>query len=121
MTWTVVYHDAFIPEFNRLSQDVQDHILARSHMLESIGPALGRPTVDTLKGSKHSNMKEIIFYASDGAWRVAFAFDAERNAVLLVAGDKAGMSQDKFYKGLIQKADKRYEEHLAAIEKRRKK
>jgi hypothetical protein len=50
--------------------------------------------------------------ADGGVWRVAFAFDPERNAVLLVAGDKSGASEKKFYKRLIEKADKRYKEHL---------
>jgi hypothetical protein len=59
-------------------------------MLEQFGPHLGRPHVDTLQGSRHSNMKELRFTAADGVWRVAFAFDPERHAILLVAGDKSG-------------------------------
>jgi hypothetical protein len=57
-------------------------------------------------------MKEMRFDAADGVWRVAFAFDLDRRAILLVAGDKSGGSQQKFYKTLIQKADKRFEQHL---------
>jgi hypothetical protein len=70
------------------------------------------PEVDTLNESKYANMKELRFKADGGVWRVAFAFDPERNAVLLVAGDKSGTSEKKFYKRLIEKADKRYKEHL---------
>jgi hypothetical protein len=73
---------------------------------------LGRPEVDTLNESKYANMKELRFKADGGVWRVAFAFDPERNAILLVAGDKSGASEKKFYKRLIEKADKRYKEHL---------
>jgi len=53
--------------------------------------------------------------ADDGVWRVAFAFDTERQAILLVAGDKSGVSQKRFYKRLIAKADNRFDEHLAAL------
>jgi hypothetical protein len=58
-------------------------------------------------------MKELRFNADDGVWRVAFAFDPERQAILLVAGDKAGVAQKRFYKGLIARADKRFDEYLA--------
>jgi hypothetical protein len=68
--------------------------------------------VDTLNDSKYANMKELRFRAGSDVWRVAFAFDPERNAILLVAGDKSGVSGKKFYKRLIEKADKRYKEHL---------
>ena len=57
-------------------------------------------------------MKEIRFSAADGVWRVAFAFDPKREAILLVAGDKSGGSEDKFYKRLLKKADERYRQHL---------
>jgi hypothetical protein len=57
-------------------------------------------------------MKELRFKAGGGVWRVAFAFDPERAAILLVAGDKSGVSEKKFYQRLIDKADKRYKEHL---------
>jgi hypothetical protein len=57
-------------------------------------------------------LKELRFKAGGGVWRVAFAFDPERAAILLVAGDKSGVSESKFYKRLIDKADKRYKERL---------
>ncbi len=75
-----------------------------------------RPDVDTLKDSDYANMKELRFRADGGVWRVAFAFDPRRNAILLIAGDKSGVSESKFYKRLIDKADKRYKEHLETLE-----
>jgi hypothetical protein len=57
-------------------------------------------------------MKELRFKADGGVWRVAFAFDPRRNVVILVAGDKSGASEKRFYKRLIEKADKRYKQHL---------
>ena len=84
MPWTVRNHDDFDPEFDGLPLEVQDELLAMTALLEVYGPALGRPHADTLAGSKHANMKELRFKAADGVWRVAFAFDPERQAILLV-------------------------------------
>jgi len=112
--------DEFEPEFDALREDVQTEILALSIVLEEFGPQLGRPHVDTLKGSRHANMKELRFSAADGEWRVAFAFDPRRRAILLVAGDKAGVGGKRFYRELIRKADARYDAHLAYLKKERK-
>lgn len=86
-------------------------------VLERFGAELGRPQVDTLKGAKHANMKELRFRADDGVWRVAFAFDPQRKAVLLVGGDKSGGNERKFYKALIMSADARFDRHLVALQK----
>ena len=98
MIWTVLLHDDFADE------------------LAEFGPNLGRPTVDTLKGTSHANMKEMRFNWMGEVWRVAFAFDPQRQAVLLVGGDKGGADQKRFYKRLITVADNRYSEHLAALD-----
>ena len=90
MKRVVLIHEDFDPEFNVLPEDVQDELLAHARMLQKFGPTLGRPWVDTLKGSHHANMKELRFKAADGVWRVAFAFDPERRAILLVCGDLIG-------------------------------
>lgn len=82
---------------------------------------MGRPRVDTLKGSRHANMKEIRFSATDGEWRVAFAFDTRREAIPLVAGDKSGSSERRFYRRLVRKADERFEAHLDRLKERGKK
>ena len=75
---------------------------ARSALLEEFGPQLGRPYADTLDGSRHANMKELRFTADDGVWRVAYAFDPDREAILLIAGGKSGKSTTRFYKRLIE-------------------
>jgi hypothetical protein len=118
--WTVEMAAEFEPEFDALHEDVQTEILALSLVLEEFGPHLGRPRVDTLKGSRHANMKELRFSAADGEWRVAFAFDPRRSAILLMAGDKSGVSQKRFYRELIRKADGRFDAHLARLRKERK-
>jgi len=115
MKWIVQFGDEFEPEFGRLHEDVRLEILALALLLKEFGPQLGRPRVDTLKGSRHKNMKELRFDAADGVWRVAFAFDTARKAILLVAGDKSGGSEKLFYRGLIRKADGRFSAHLARL------
>lgn len=115
MTWTVLFHDAFDTEFSDLKEDLQDELLAHARLLAEFGPNLGRPTVDTLKGSRHTHMKELRFSWNGRVWRVAFAFDPQRQAILLVGGDKGGADQRRFYKRLINVADERYDEHLGTL------
>jgi hypothetical protein len=115
MSWTVLFHDAFAAEFNGLGKGLQDELLAHALLLREFGPSLGRPTVDTLKGSKHSNMKELRFGWENGVWRVAFAFDPQRQAILLAGGDKGGADQKHFYKRLISVANERFDEHLEML------
>jgi hypothetical protein len=120
VAWTVEMADEFEPEFDALHVEVQDELLALSRLLQQFGPQLGRPRVDTLNGSRHANMKELRFSAADGEWRVAFAFDAKRKAILLVAGDKSGVGQKRFYRELVRKADCRFDAHLARTKRERK-
>ena len=113
--WAVRIAEEFQPEFDNLRKDVRIEILALSRLLQQFGPQLGRPQVDTLKGSRHANMKEARFSAANGEWRLAFAFDPKRRAMLLVAGDKSGSSARRFYRALISKADERFDRHLARL------
>lgn len=115
MAWKVEFHQDFLPEFQMLVQSTRLELLAHARLLEEFGPSLGRPRVDTLKGSRYSNMKELRFNAENSVWRVAFAFDPQRKAILLVAGDKSGASQRRFYQRLIHIADQRFERHLDEI------
>jgi hypothetical protein len=111
----VGFHPEFDPEFMGFSETVQQMILSRAELLRAFGPQLCRPQVDTLNGSKHPNMKELRFRADDGVWRIAFAFDMKRRAILLVGGDKSGVSQDKFYSDLIEIADRRFDRHQREV------
>ena len=120
VSWVVEIGDEFKPEFFALLEDVRMEILALARLLQQFGPQLGRPRVDTLHGSRHANMKELRFSAADGEWRVAFAFDPKRKAILLVAGDKSGVSKKRFYRELIRKAEERFDAHLTRLEKERK-
>lgn len=113
--WEVVFHEDFDKEFEAFDEKLQDEILAHAILLRDFGPTLGRPTVDTLKGSAHANMKELRFDREGEVWRVAFAFDPKRRAVLLVGGDKAGVDKKRFYKRFISVADERFDGHLSSL------
>jgi hypothetical protein len=112
MQWQVKFAEEFDPEFDELDELVQDELLAKAKLLEAFGPELGRPHVDTLKASRHANMKELRFNVGGGVWRVAFAFDPERSAMILVAADKAGVKERRFYRRLLKIADERFGNHL---------
>ncbi len=119
MNWLVHVHDEFADEWVALDSDVKSELAAHVNLLAMFGPSLGRPRVDTLKGSMFDNMKELRFSAGGGVWRVAFAFDPERKAVILVAGDKRGTNERRFYAKLISTADRRFAAHVATLKKRR--
>lgn len=112
MNWEVGFHPEFSQEFDSLVSEVRVKLLAHANLLEVFGPLLGRPHADTLNGSRHANMKELRFTAAGGIWRVAFAFDPQRKAILLVAGDKSGSADKRFYNRFIKKADERFDSHL---------
>jgi hypothetical protein len=119
--WDVGFSDEFDREFDELLAEVQDELLAQLEVVRKFGPTAKRPRVDTLSGSKHANMKELRFDAAGGVWRVAFAFDPDRSAIVLVAGDKSGIAnEERFYKRLIKKADARFDAHLERIKARKR-
>ncbi len=113
--WRVATTDDFDSWFADLPQASQTEIIAKVNLLKVLGPQLGRPHADTLKGSKHANMKELRARTKDHVLRIAFAFNPARSAILLVGGNKSGTSQGRFYKLLIAKADELYDAHLAAL------
>lgn len=121
MAWEVRFYEEFEPEFDVLPEAVQDELFAHAKLLQQFGPHLGRPRADTLKGSRHANMKELRFDAEGGVWRVAFAFDPARRGILLVCGDKSGGGEKRFYRALIRTADRRFDTHLAKIKQQGRK
>ena len=101
MGWVVEIGDEFEPEFDELPEHVQTEILTLSRPLQHLRPQIGRLRVGTRKYSHDATMKELRFSATDGRWRVAFAFDPKRQAVLRVAGDESGASGKRFYRRRI--------------------
>jgi hypothetical protein len=109
------FHEEFDLEFQALNEDLQDEFLAHAKLLQEFGPQLGRPVVDTLKGSKHANMKELRFEWKREVWRVAFAFGS-KTASHSARGRRQGRSRQKrFYDRLIATADRRFDGYLAAL------
>ena len=115
MAWTIEFHDAFAEEFRGWRHDVQRAAATVIATLQLLGPTLGRPHADTLKGSRHANMKELRLSLGDGEWRIAYAFDPRRHGILLVGASKSGVTSDRFYRRLIATADSRFDAHLAAL------
>ena len=115
--WTIELHIAVRAEIAVLPTPVRKALGTALLAVEIDGPNLGRPTVDTLKGSRHANMKELRFDEDDGVWRFAFAFDPARRAVVLVGGDKQGENQRRFYRWLIETADARFDAHLEGMKR----
>jgi hypothetical protein len=118
MAWSIQFDDLFFIEATSFETTVRAELAACLILLGEFGPALKRPHCDTLKGSRHANMKELRFNADDGVWRVAFAFDPKRNAIMLVAGDKSGVNEKRFYRQLIATADDRFDAHLALLKRK---
>jgi hypothetical protein len=118
--WTVAFHPELTGEIDALPRNAAKKLAECLLALAQLGPQLGRPLVDTLKGSRFANMKELRFTA-DGVWRFAFAFDPKRKAILLAAMDKSGVNQARAYAELIAKADRRFADHLVRLETERKK
>ena len=101
-----------------LDQSSYEQVVAALELLGERGPQLGRPLVDTVKASRHRNMKELRPGSSGRSeLRVLFAFDPERKAILLVAGNKAGRWK-QWYKDNIPIADDRFDAHLAGLDGR---
>jgi len=118
MAWVVEFHEEYLAEFRTESVIVQKAVLVAAGYLQHSGPQLKRPYSDTLNGSSYPNMKELRITISDGEWRVAYAFDPQRKAILLTGASKSGVGQKDFYKKLIHAADRRYANHLAHLKKK---
>ena len=110
--WEIEYTDQWGCWWQQLSEGDQERVRAALEILEQVGPALGRPLVDTLARSRLPNLKEL--RPRGGYLRVLFAFDARRVAILLLGGDKRGR-WSAWYAEAIPAAERLYEEHLAQL------
>lgn len=113
--FVVEFADEFGEWWHGLNLDEQESVARGIDRLEEYGPALGRPDVDTLKGSRFPNMKELRVQHQGRPFRVFFAFDPRRCAMLLIGGDKTG--NDRFYEVMVPKADAIYVQHLREIDR----
>lgn len=114
MTWEVEVSDEFRDWYEALDAEEQDSVTYSVDLLHFSGPDLGRPYVDSVQGSRHSNMKELRVQHKGRPWRVLFAFDPRRKAYLVLAGDKTGNS--RWYEINVPRADAIYDRHLREIQ-----
>jgi hypothetical protein len=114
MRWEVEYTYQFEDWYEALEDKMQDGIISAVEHLELYGPGLGRPLVDTVKGSRHSHLKELRPLV--GSVRILFAFDPRRMAILLLGGDKTNQ-RDTWYDKMIPIADQLYDEHLEELKR----
>lgn len=114
MEWNVIFDPDFRVWFYQQEQGLQDEAFAVIKILEEFGPQLGRPRVDTIKASNFNNMKELRIQFQGEPWRILFAFDPKRQAILLVGGNKTG--KKRWYKENVPIADQRYTQYLEILE-----
>jgi hypothetical protein len=110
--WEVNNTEEYGAWFLQQSEDDQAIIRSRVFLLAEHGPQLGRPYADTLKGSSLSNLKELRAKTEAHVFRVAYLFDSEQKALLLIGGDKKGKNEKRFYKNLIKEAEQIYRLYL---------
>jgi hypothetical protein len=113
MEWSVIFDERFSAWLDAQEEDLQDEIAANLKVLQEDGPALGRPRVDRVRGSAFENLKELRVQYHGAPYRILFAFDFRRQAVLLVGGCKAG--DKRWYKTNVPIADKRFKQHLEEL------
>ena len=114
MTW-IVDMELVAGWLASLDRDSREQVVAAVELLEEHRPHLGRPLVDSVLGSRHKNLKELRPGSSGRSeLRLLFAFDPERSAILLVAGDKAG-AWKRWYRRSIPIADDLYDAHLRTV------
>ncbi len=113
MAFPVEFTDEFGEWWNGLTEGEQDAIDFSVHLLEELGPALRRPHADAIHGSKYINMRELRCQYQGRPYRVLYAFDPRRTAILLIGGDKTG--KPGWYKEFVPRADRIYAQHLNEI------
>lgn len=115
MTWEVRLTDEFEAWFLALSDTEQVDVLAMLDVLEIMGPTLGRPQADTLKGTARvKNLKELRIQHAGKPYRVFYAFDPLRRAVVLCGGRKDGRRDKQFYRRMIKLAEAEFEKYLSS-------
>ena len=115
MTWIVEATDEFSVWFLELGAGVQDDIDRVVGLLEAKGPQLPFPFSSGITGSRHAHLRELRVQSGGEPYRVFYAFDPRRTAILLIGGCKTG--DDRFYERMIPLADDLYDEYLAELRK----
>jgi hypothetical protein len=114
MAWDVEFTDEFGEWWETLSEGEQIDVDAAVQLLEQRGPTLPFPYSSGINGSRHSHMRELRIQHAGRPYRVFYAFDPRRVAILLIGGDKTG--DDDWYDRFVPIADDLYDEHLVEIQ-----
>jgi hypothetical protein len=114
MAWDVEYTDAFEAWWNELAEGEQVDVAACVGMLGERGPQLPYPYSSDIRGSRHGHIRELRVQTHGNPFRIFYAFDPRRTAILLIGGDKTG--DRRFYERMIPIADDLYDEHLRELE-----
>ncbi len=115
MLWTVILTPEFADWFLAEPEAARDRINASPRLIRDFGPALGRLHVDPLENSTAANPKELRIPVGGLPYRVFFAFDTARRAVLLRGGDRTG--DQRFYRRMIPVAEAAFERHAERLKK----
>jgi hypothetical protein len=115
MACEVEYTNEFEQWWVTLDESTQDSIDVAVMLLEERGPNLPFPYSSDVKGSRHQHMRELRVQHKGEPYRILYAFDPRRAAVLLLGGNKAG--NDRWYEENVPKADKLYDELLEELKK----
>lgn len=114
--WEIEITDVFRDWYEGLAEGDQEPVQAAVEILAERGPALGRPLVGEVAGSRIHNLKELI--PSGTSMRVLFVFDPRRTAILLLGADKAERGWNRWYdREGKPEAERLYDEHLAELRK----
>jgi len=114
-SWEVEYTDEFEAWWASLTGDEQESVAAYVELLERRGPQLPHPYSSGVLGSRHGHMRELRTQHAGRPYRVLYAFDPRRVAILLIGGDKTG--DDRWYEKFVPLADDLYDRHLAALKR----
>jgi hypothetical protein len=115
MEWEIEFTGEFGSWWESLSEEEQDSAAVKIGLLRTHGPSLGRPSVDTVRISRHINMKELRVQHAGDPYRILFCFDPRRAAILLLGGNKRG--NDRWYEEFVPVADRIYDDYLDEIKK----
>ncbi len=115
MAWKVEYTDEFGKWWDSLDESEQDDTAATVGLLEEKGPSLPFPYNSGIEGSRHHHMRELRIQHAGAPYRVLYAFDPRRTAILLLGGNKSG--NDRWYEEYGPIADKLYDEHLETLKR----
>ena len=114
MAWEIEYTDEFGDWWATLTETEQEDVDAYVQRLEARGPNLPYPHSSGINGSRHDHMRELRVQSHGNPFRVFYAFDPRRTAILLIGGDKTG--NDRFYEEMIPVADDLYDQHIDALQ-----